>query len=342
MMTKTEPFQFHGKAGEFFKIWIVNILLSVITLGIYSAWAKVRTKKYFYSNTTLINSSFDYLADPVKILKGRLLVLAVFAFYSFSPFIAPLLQEVLLIILLPILPWVVIKALKFNCYNTAYRNIRFYFNARYLEALWVFIGLPMLVAITFGLAFPYFIRAQKQFIINHSRYGTSNFLMSAEIGQFYAIVLNMFGLLLVSGVVATYLSVGLFYVNGEQSPFPITSDFIPLIFALLLPFYLFLFSFWYANLKNIVINSTEINHFSFNSELKTTAVFWIFLSNTFAIVFSFGLLIPWALVRTAKYRISCISLQMDDDINAFFNTKQEQAAAVGEEMGELLDLDLGL
>jgi hypothetical protein len=47
------PFQFTGRAGEFFKIWIVNVLLTIVTLGIYSAWAKVRTTGYFYSHTRL-------------------------------------------------------------------------------------------------------------------------------------------------------------------------------------------------------------------------------------------------------------------------------------------------
>ena len=58
------PFSFTGKASEYFGIWIVNIILSVITLGIYSAWAKVRNKRYFYGNTKLNGSSFSYLASP--------------------------------------------------------------------------------------------------------------------------------------------------------------------------------------------------------------------------------------------------------------------------------------
>ncbi|MED5348372.1 MAG: DUF898 family protein, partial [Pseudomonadota bacterium] len=47
-VTTQERFQFHGEGGEFFRIWIVNLVLSIVTLGIYSAWAKVRTKRYFY------------------------------------------------------------------------------------------------------------------------------------------------------------------------------------------------------------------------------------------------------------------------------------------------------
>src|SRR3954471_6399831 len=53
--SQRHPFIFSGKGGEYFKIWIVNILLSIVTLGIYSAWAKVRNKQYFYGNTQLAN-----------------------------------------------------------------------------------------------------------------------------------------------------------------------------------------------------------------------------------------------------------------------------------------------
>src|SRR3954464_11448441 len=74
-LQQSVPFQFTGRAGEYFRIWIVNVCLSVITLGIYSAWAKVRRKRYFYGNTLLNRAAFDYTGDPKAILKGRLLVL---------------------------------------------------------------------------------------------------------------------------------------------------------------------------------------------------------------------------------------------------------------------------
>ena len=68
------PFRFTGSASEYFQIWIVNTFLTLITLGVFSAWAKVRTKRYFYSNTSVDGSVFEYLGDPHKILKGRLIV----------------------------------------------------------------------------------------------------------------------------------------------------------------------------------------------------------------------------------------------------------------------------
>jgi uncharacterized membrane protein YjgN (DUF898 family) len=72
------PFRFSGSGSEYFRIWIVNVVLSIVTLGIYSAWAKVRRKQYFYGSTRIQGASFEYLADPVKILKGRLIVVGLF------------------------------------------------------------------------------------------------------------------------------------------------------------------------------------------------------------------------------------------------------------------------
>jgi len=39
--------RFTGRGTEYFGIWIVNLLLTIITLGIYSAGAKVRRLQYF-------------------------------------------------------------------------------------------------------------------------------------------------------------------------------------------------------------------------------------------------------------------------------------------------------
>ena len=84
--THKYPFVFTGTGGEYFRIWIVNIALTIVTLGIYSAWAKVRTNRWFYGHTLLDNSPFSYLATPMQILKARLITLIAFAG---SPFGTP-------------------------------------------------------------------------------------------------------------------------------------------------------------------------------------------------------------------------------------------------------------
>src|ERR1700761_2385520 len=78
------PFEFQGSGGEYFKIWIVNLALSIITLGIFSAWAKVRTRRYFLGNTVLAGHSFDYHGQPLRILLGRIIALVLLGGYSLS------------------------------------------------------------------------------------------------------------------------------------------------------------------------------------------------------------------------------------------------------------------
>jgi hypothetical protein len=55
--------EFKGSAKEYFKIWVVSICLTLITFGIFSAWAKVRKKRYF-----LLKSHFRWytLSVPRK------------------------------------------------------------------------------------------------------------------------------------------------------------------------------------------------------------------------------------------------------------------------------------
>src|SRR2546421_6112345 len=76
--------EFTGTAAEYFRIWIVNLFFTLATLGIYSAWAKVRKRRYFYGSTRLDGDSFDYFASPKAILNGRIIAVAIFAIYARS------------------------------------------------------------------------------------------------------------------------------------------------------------------------------------------------------------------------------------------------------------------
>jgi Zn-dependent protease with chaperone function len=54
-----EQLRFTGKGSEYFGIWIVNLLLTILTLGFYSPWAKVRRMHYFYRNTQLAGNQMS-------------------------------------------------------------------------------------------------------------------------------------------------------------------------------------------------------------------------------------------------------------------------------------------
>jgi uncharacterized protein DUF898 len=113
-IARYESFAFTGSGPEYFRIWIVNVLLSVMTLGIYSAWAKVRTQRYFYRHTRVAGASFDYHGRPLAILKGRIVSVVLFGGYYIANIVSPEAGAVAFLVLVALLPWLVMRSLKFR------------------------------------------------------------------------------------------------------------------------------------------------------------------------------------------------------------------------------------
>lgn len=138
----TMPFSFGGNASEYFGIWIVNLLLTVVTLGIYSAWAKVRRLRYFYGNTWLDGHNFEYHAKPLQILIGRIIVLVIIIVVTAINSFFPLYAYLLIVPYLLVLPWLINQSMRFNARMTSYRNVRLGFSGTFLRSMWVFVILP--------------------------------------------------------------------------------------------------------------------------------------------------------------------------------------------------------
>jgi hypothetical protein len=55
--------EFHGSAGAYFRVWIVNVFLSVMTLGIFMVWGKKRVRKYFSNKIVIDGHPLDSVTD---------------------------------------------------------------------------------------------------------------------------------------------------------------------------------------------------------------------------------------------------------------------------------------
>ncbi|WP_456296645.1 YjgN family protein [Vibrio sp. AK197] len=134
------PLIFKGQGGAFFGIWIVNILLSIVTLGIYSAWAKVRTKRYFYGNTQLAGDVFEYHAKPLQILKGRLVALLCLLVWALLGQFNPVVSLVLILAFYVAIPWLLWSNARFDSAMTSFRNVHFSFAGELSKAYAVILG----------------------------------------------------------------------------------------------------------------------------------------------------------------------------------------------------------
>ncbi len=324
--TEHVPLSFRGAGWEYFKIWLVNAILSVVTLGVYSAWAKVRRKRYLYASTRLEGASFAYLADPVKILKGRALVVGAFILYSVLEQLIPFLAWVLGFGFLAALPWIVVQSLAFNARNSAYRSIRFGFRGSVMDAAKAYLLWPILVPFTLGLLFPYVYYRQKAFVVENHRYGTTNFSFDAVPGDYYRLFL---GALIPLGI-GLAGTIGLAFLFAPLSV---------LGFAVL---YLYLFAFFSVRTTNLLFNAARIDEHRFSADLEIKGYGWIVLTNTLATAFTLGLFHPWAVIRTLRYKVEHLTLLAAGPLDRFIAAEEKQIGAVGEEAGEFLDLDLGL
>lgn len=352
--TKTIPFEFTGKADEYFKIWIVNVALTIVTLGIYSAWAKVRKKRYLYGNTWLQGTSFEYLGDPNKILKGRLIIGGGLLIYFVASFFLPFVDEYSWLLFLLILPWLVVMARTFTARNSSYCNIRFDFRTTWGEAFKVFFGLALIGAT--GLGYPYFVCRRTEFVVSHSRYGTSPLALPWQNGvkTFYAMYLAAGGIF-----IALFFVIGMILMpilSQTLSPFmvPQTQDqqhapwlaaipvFLSFFLSMGLLVYLPAFAYLKTSITNFIWSNITIANHRFYSSLETSQMIWLYGSNAVAILLSLGLLIPWATIRTVRYRLDHLKLLGAVDLNEFVSSQQGEVAAAGEEASEFFDVDVGI
>lgn len=340
-----ERFVFTGEWAEYFKIWIVNVLLTILTLGIYAAWAKVRKRRYFAANTRVLGHTFEYLADPKKILIGNLIVVGLFALYAFSGAISPLIQLPVMLAFAIAFPWFVVRALTFNARNTAWRGLRFNFTGTYGEAAAVFLGWPLLVPFTLGLIFPLVAKKQKEFLFNRSAFGIAPFNLTVTTGDFYRIygIAFLFFLPLVAAYFWLIFSVAIAAARsgGQQPPDPaIFATFLPFLF-IGIPLAIVGTFYFRSRMFNLLWNNTTLEGNRFIATMRARDLFVLQLVNSLVTLVTFGLMHPWAAVRTAKFQLDQLQVVPAGNIDSFIAAAHVPGSAIGEAASDFFDFDIG-
>lgn len=344
--TKHYPMQFTGRGGEYFVIWIVNIALTLVTLGIYSAWAKVRTLRWFYGHTLLDNQAFSYLASPIQILKGRLIALAALVAYYAASYFSPMLAGLFLLALLIVMPWIVVMSLRFHARMSAYRGLRFDFTGRLGEAAVIYVLLPLLMLPTLGLILPYMAYRQVRFIADNTVYGQTAARYQGTLKPFWGVYLLAFLLMLLPLAVVAYGFFQLYQMKTAGVPAEAAGAEVAgsiglgmLFFYLMLPV---VGAMIMARTANLFYNGTALGPVSFQSSQRARSLVWIYLSNLILIAFTLGLFIPWAKVRLARYRADRLTVTGPHDLGLFIAGQHQTSSATGSEMADLFDLNIGL
>lgn len=344
---REHSFVFSGGTFTYFKIWIINVLLSIITIGIYSAWAKVRRLRYFYQNTTLDGYHFDYHAEPVKILIGRLIVVGALILYNILVAISPFFT-ILLIGYIFLLPVIINSSLSFSLRMTSFRDIRFGFRGDYWPAFGIYVLLPIAVLLTGGLALPFFTKASWRYIGSRVRYGA----IRAEIAPPLGAITAQFGLsilvLIIAMIPFTALPLWFHHLMAEEMVDDMSGGissfsawhwlFVSLYFGLIIASI-----FYRTGTRNVALSTLVFDRrHRVRAFIGRGAMIWITLSNLVAILLTFGLAWPWAEVRRWRYQAAHLTLLSQGPLDNISGISGAAGDVTAAEFADIEGFDFGL
>jgi uncharacterized membrane protein YjgN (DUF898 family) len=325
-------FSFTGSTSEYFRIWVVNTCLSLLTLGLFSAWAKVRKKRYLYSHTVLDGTPFEYLGRPLPILKGRLVAVGLFAtWYVATHFVLALLPAAALAGL-ALAPWIMVRSLAFNARYSAFRNINFQFSGRYWGAARVIGAGLVLLPLTLGIYYPRWKQRLQRFAAVHSAYGGVTASFGASVSDFFAVYF-------LTGFIIGVPSIGFITVASVLAG---SNVIAPYAVGMLWAGSLIAAAYIRASLDSLVWQRLSIGRVSFQYQLTAPGLLALYVTNLLAIGLSLGLLIPWATIRTARYRAARFKVFLGGELSQFRASSAPPVRAAGAELGEFFDLDFSL
>jgi uncharacterized membrane protein YjgN (DUF898 family) len=344
-----EQLHFTGSGAEYFGIWIVNLLLTIVTVGIYSAWAKVRRLQYFYRHTEVAGSSFDFHGSPIRILIGRAIALVMLIAYNYSVRLHSPLTIVIIAVLAVVMPWLLRNSFRFRLYNTSWRGTRFHFRGTAAGAYRVFLLNGFLTVITLYVMAPFMHQRLKAYQHDNSWFGRTPCSFHARAGQFYVLYLLLLAAIVVFAIVIGVSGIGgaLTAVSqaqkqgGHVDPHAVIRALIILYGALILVG-VSIGPAFHALITNLIWNNTRLGEHRIECNMAPLVLIWISLSNLVLVVLTVGLFIPWAMVRLARFQLESVRLLPASDLQEFVAAEPETIGAVGEEAATAFDFDISL
>lgn len=338
--TNNLKIEFTGSGGSYAKIWFVNLALTIITLGIYGPWAKVRNKRYLYSCTEIEGNNFDFTANPVAILKGRALFIGLFIIYSVAEGTSFVFTIAMLTIFAVVLPWLIKKSLRFRMRYSEFKGLSFRSTVTSSGIFINFLLFGLLKVLSLGLLTPLFVYKQKKYVVENTFYGNHNLNLNGNIKGMYLAYLKPILISLLPLFLITIFSTIIIMSNPERLSF-LTTVFVSLLFV---SFFFILSLVKFAKTK-YVIDNLSIENFHFNLDAGYFKYAYIVITNAILFLITLGLATPFCIIRLQKYFLNNIKISGDAlELNNFTASVKEEISAFGDEVIDLegMEFEFGL
>jgi uncharacterized membrane protein YjgN (DUF898 family) len=305
---------FHGTGGALFGIFLLNTLLTILTLGIYSFWGKVKVRSYTWSKTEFEGDGFAYHGTGKELLVGFLKAMLVFGIpvallntvprligpNAFLKFI-PVLTYGIISVFVPV---AMVGARRYRLSRTSWRGILFSFRGHTWGFVKLFLWGSFLSVITLGFYYPIFVTRRHGFMVSHSYFGNQKFKFD---GKGRDLVKPYF---LASLLSIPTLGICWFWLLAKKQRY-----------------------FW----EHTYFETTR-----FRSTVTGGGLLALNLGNLLLLIFTLGLAWPWVMVRKIRFTLTYLTLEGLLD-PATIRQDARNASATGEVLAGFMDagFDLG-
>ena len=368
--------QFAGTGAGYFRVFMFNSLMTVLSFGLYSPWARVRKQRYFYGHTTVLGSAFDFDASPFAILCARIMIVVLLFLALQVDTIAIILPTLGLgqLLLLLLLPIALVRGRAFNARHTLFRGVRFAYQRRYGMLLAVVTLLILPLTLLSSLLTIFSVEDLKVSLFLGSDSTTwQDFALPALLGWIVVFFPNSVWLWHASFI--KQLSLGTLQLRflTEARSYYVAFGHALLASALILGLMglvsvlgegsdnLWSLAFGYVlvgvvaaiGLYNLLVAMLSKRFWSgicfsdgtrISSTIRVPAYTWLLSTNTLLSLVSLSLLHPWAKVR--RWRYLCASLQLipGREMKPIQAGEKKLETPVGAELADLgsIDFDIGV
>lgn len=300
---------FQGKGSELFKIQIVNLILCIVTLGLYYPWAKAKTLQYVYGQTHFENHPFAFTGTGKQMFKGfiRAFILLLLIYVIFILLVLTGMPGLgalfFLIAFLLIFPIAMHGSYRYRFAKTVWNEIRFGYTGNRGELIRLFIKGVLLTIITFGIYGSWFTIKLRNYMLSNVRMGNASFVYQGDGGDYF--LLNLKGYLL------TIVTLGIYSFWWQKD----------------------LFNYYVNNLRLQQDDKAVFLH----SKATGGGFAGLMIVNFLIIIFTLGLGFPWVAARTLRFVFNNVIIEGNIDFEQLQQEQPDYSDATGEDLAGFLD-----
>lgn len=348
-----------GRFGELFVLFIINVLLGILTLGIYRFWGKTRIRKYIWSRSSFRGERFEYSGTGVELFIGFLFALLIFGppffgFYAWIYFDPPpqnpdpmnpahlqRLMEIyavamgLVIVTFYFMHVATFAAYRYRLSRTQWRGIR----GSVAGSAWTYgflgFGLSLLNGLSMGWTKPWADTVLLKYRLNQTTIGSAPLTCSIAAGKLYPsfalawIVTMVATIAAIGGIVSIFISITDLRTGRTEPPTTTLLIILVLLYLLIPVVWLATINFYRAALIRQTAASSRLSGLAFAFPVGGWRLLWFNVSNFSLVLISLGLLLPLVILRYARFVAAYLRVEGDIDY-----AQVRQSADKGPRYGE--------